>query len=156
MFSTLTLLFGLPLSLGWATLQSPSAEARFISAQCALLFALQEGHHDRQVACPLYEHSCSHGKDVQPVIFYVGYPHRLYTHTHTRLTALFPGLLTDNHASTPPLSYLQAGCLSCRPTNSIKALKAKVIFGYKCQKQTKEEPAGLGLCGNVVIETGSW
>jgi len=33
-------------------------------------------------------------------------------------------LQTDNHASTPPLSFLQAGCLSCRPTNSIKALKA--------------------------------
>jgi len=33
-------------------------------------------------------------------------------------------LLTDNHASTPPLSFLQAGCPSCRPTNSVKALKA--------------------------------
>jgi len=31
---------------------------------------------------------------------------------------------TDNHASTPPLSFLQAGCPSCRPTNSAKALKA--------------------------------
>jgi len=34
-------------------------------------------------------------------------------------------LQTDNHASTPPLCFLQAGCPSCRPTNSIKALKAK-------------------------------
>jgi len=33
-------------------------------------------------------------------------------------------LQTDNHASTPPLSFLQARCPSCRPTNSIKALKA--------------------------------
>jgi len=33
-------------------------------------------------------------------------------------------LQTDNHASTPPLSSLQAGCPSCRPTNSVKALKA--------------------------------
>jgi len=32
-------------------------------------------------------------------------------------------LQTDNHASTPPLSFLQAGCPSCRPTNSVKALK---------------------------------
>jgi len=31
-------------------------------------------------------------------------------------------LQTDNHASTPPLSFLQAGCPSCHPTNSIKAL----------------------------------
>jgi len=29
----------------------------------------------------------------------------------------------DNHASTPPLSFLQTGCLSCRPANSVKALK---------------------------------
>jgi len=34
-------------------------------------------------------------------------------------------LQTDNHASTPPLSFLQAGCPSCRPINSVKALKAK-------------------------------
>ena len=32
-------------------------------------------------------------------------------------------LQTENHASTPPLSFLQAGCPSCRPTNSVKALK---------------------------------
>jgi len=34
-------------------------------------------------------------------------------------------LRTDNHASTPLLSFLQAGCPSCRPINSVKALKAK-------------------------------
>jgi len=51
-------------------------------------------------------------------------------------------LSPDNHASIPPLSFyrpdalgflppnhpttqfLQAGCPSCRPTNSVKALKA--------------------------------
>jgi len=33
-------------------------------------------------------------------------------------------LQTDNHANTPPLSFLQAGCPSCHPTNSVKALKA--------------------------------
>jgi len=35
-------------------------------------------------------------------------------------------LQTDNHASPSPLSFLQAGCPSCRPTNSVKALKAKM------------------------------
>ena len=35
-------------------------------------------------------------------------------------------LQTDNHARTPPLSFLQAGCSSCRPTNSVKALKASI------------------------------
>jgi len=33
-------------------------------------------------------------------------------------------LQTDNHGSTPPLSFLQAGCPSCHPTNSIEALNA--------------------------------
>ena len=37
-------------------------------------------------------------------------------------------LQTDNHASTPPLSFLQAGCPSCRPTNSVKALKAYLVY----------------------------
>jgi len=36
-------------------------------------------------------------------------------------------LQTDNHASTPPLSFLQSGCSSCRPTNSVKALQAKAL-----------------------------
>jgi len=30
--------------------------------------------------------------------------------------------IPDNHANIPPLSFLQAACPSCRPTNSIKAL----------------------------------
>jgi len=29
---------------------------------------------------------------------------------------------TGNHANTPSISSLQAGCPSCRPTNSVKAL----------------------------------
>jgi len=37
---------------------------------------------------------------------------------------VYTSLHTDNHASTAPLSCLQAGCPSCRPTNSVKALKA--------------------------------
>jgi len=40
-------------------------------------------------------------------------------------------LQTDNHTSTPPLSFLQAGCPSCRPTDSVKALKANASFSKK-------------------------
>ena len=66
-----------------------------------------------------------------------------HTHTHTRLMALIllkqesewqwhqlgrmqicTSLQTNNHASTPPLSFLKAGCSSCCPINSVKALKA--------------------------------
>jgi len=38
--------------------------------------------------------------------------------------AICISLQADNHAITPLLSFLQAGCPSCRPTNSVKALKA--------------------------------
>ena len=51
-------------------------------------------------------------------------------------------LQTDNHASTSPLSFLQAGYPSCRPTNSVKALKSHnckgngafmlIYFLYQC------------------------
>ena len=88
------------------------------------------------------------------------------THARTRLTALCPGLnnldftkardsewqwhqlghmqvctsfQTDNHASTPPLSLLQAGCPSSRPTNSVKALKA-VRLCYTVNKISKSTP----------------
>ena len=39
-------------------------------------------------------------------------------------------LQTDNHASTPPLSFLQAGCPSSRTTNSVKALKTRQSYDY--------------------------
>jgi len=46
-------------------------------------------------------------------------------------------LQTDNHASTSPLSFLQARCPSCRPTNSVKALKTpkgqlKIALKFIC------------------------
>jgi len=37
-------------------------------------------------------------------------------------------LQTNNHASTTPLRFLQAGCPSCRPTNSVKALKGGMSY----------------------------
>jgi len=52
-------------------------------------------------------------------------------------------LQTDNHTSTPPLSFLQAGCPSCHPTNSVKALKARnntnhsVISAYNKQEMPR-------------------
>jgi len=39
---------------------------------------------------------------------------------------VYTSLQTDNHTSTPTLMFLQAGCPSCRPNNSVKALKAHI------------------------------
>ena len=50
---------------------------------------------------------------------------------------------TDNHASTQPLSFLQARCLSCCQTNSVKALKAK-------------EPACLLAIGALTAFQSPW
>jgi len=41
---------------------------------------------------------------------------------------VFTSLQIGNNASTPPLSFLQAICPSCRQTNSIKALKADLNY----------------------------
>ena len=43
-------------------------------------------------------------------------------------------LQTDNHASTPHSVFLQARCPSCRPTNSVKALKAMAHPGSPGQR----------------------
>ena len=43
-------------------------------------------------------------------------------------------LQTDNHANTHHSVFLQAGCPSCRPTNSVKALKAKPNERTTCDK----------------------
>jgi len=41
-------------------------------------------------------------------------------------------LQTDNHASTPPLSFLQAVCPSCRPTNSYRGCPRKRAVKWVC------------------------
>ena len=52
-------------------------------------------------------------------------------------------LQTDNHASTSPLSFLQAGCPSCRPANSVKALMAKNCTQEKKAKTEKTTSCNL-------------
>ena len=44
-------------------------------------------------------------------------------------------LQTDNHVSIQPLSFLQAGCPSCRLTNCVKALKACSSTVHENKKQ---------------------
>jgi len=53
-------------------------------------------------------------------------------------------LQTDNHASTSPLSFLQAGCPSCRPTNSLTALKAVEQWKGKLDKPRVMLPGRVG------------
>ena len=53
-------------------------------------------------------------------------------------------LQTDNHTSTPPLSFLKAGCPSCHSTNSVKALKAT---------RSRQKSAGIDIEQNYVTVT---
>jgi len=55
-------------------------------------------------------------------------------------------LQTDNHASTPPLSFLQAGCPSCRPTNSVKALKPSNDPQFTGAARVPPAKPGSGQC----------
>jgi len=56
-------------------------------------------------------------------------------------------LQTDKHASTPLLSFLQAGCPSCRPTNSVKALKAGFQTGQHCRIKYTTRISGVASIG---------
>jgi len=58
-------------------------------------------------------------------------------------------LQTDNHASTPPLSFLQARC----PTTSVKVLKAKKLIK---QKKTNGQKAYRSDDSNVKLIRQMW
>jgi len=66
-------------------------------------------------------------------------------------------LQTDNHASTPPLIFLQAGCPSCCPTDSVEALKAldttQSIFTQSilCSKGVMQRPVGRWLWTHYIV-----
>jgi len=49
-------------------------------------------------------------------------------HQLDHMQIICTSLQTDNHASTSPLIFLQAGCPSCHPTNSVKALNITLHY----------------------------
>ena len=62
-------------------------------------------------------------------------------------------LQTDNHASTPPLCFLQAERPSCRPTNSVKALKANTATQQRKHKYKKAKTTTQSI---TVVDTLYW
>ena len=62
-------------------------------------------------------------------------------------------LQTDNHANTSPLSFLQAGCPSCCPTNSVKALKAKALCFFVTQWRKTTQTTAAETVQKVDSET---
>ena len=69
-------------------------------------------------------------------------------------------LQADNHARTPPLSFLQAGCSSCHPTNSVKALKVGKTNTVKTVKLSLLDCCCLETyiagCWTASIEQEKW
>jgi len=55
-------------------------------------------------------------------------------------------LQTDNRASTPPLVFLHAGCPSCCPTNSVKALKPDTMYRYICLNMLNRQICLITCC----------
>jgi len=49
--------------------------------------------------------------------------------------AIIRAKLQSNHHQQTNIQFLQAGCLSCHPTNSIKALKGKYHISWTCLPQ---------------------
>ena len=61
-------------------------------------------------------------------------------------------LQTDNHASTPPLCFLQAGCPSCRPTNSVKALKALLTKDALIFSVVDQSTKTVNSCNKTTVQ----
>jgi len=63
-------------------------------------------------------------------------------------------LTTGNHASTSSLSFLQAGCPYCCPTNSVKALKAtarKATLSSNTHTHTHTQSLNGNLSGSTWV-----
>ena len=55
-------------------------------------------------------------------------------------------LQTDNHTSTPPLSFLQARCHSCCPTNSVKSTEGNAPYS----RTLLTTCTAANQCGNII------
>jgi len=87
-------------------------------------------HHSTAVLRPFFR---DHPGEPVPEV------HNFWTSLYNVQEKINRGRHTDNPAGRhsirtkqcppPPSSILQAGCPSCRPTNSVKALKAPSAFG---------------------------
>ena len=64
---------------------------------------------------------------------------------------VYTSLQTDNHASTPPVCFSQAGCPSCRPTNSVKALKAAKSADCNLQTEEQQQQRHRVLYGSLLL-----
>jgi len=62
-------------------------------------------------------------------------------------------LQTDNHASTPPLNFLQAEYPSCHPTDSVEALK-EILNSPKLVANDKKNQRKQINC-NVLLDSNA-
>ena len=68
-------------------------------------------------------------------------------------TQVCTSLQTDNHASTPPLSFLQAGCPSRCQTNSVKALEALYcLLSDVCSYCVRSTVVNCSICCHIWID----
>jgi len=63
--------------------------------------------------------------------------------------------LTSAHLHHPP-KFLQAGCPPCRPTNSVKALKASDWLTSHCLSVCKHKKTQYVVLAAVMVDTWGW
>ena len=97
------------------------ADVNTATCLCLLVRTCTHTHtHTGLTALCLGLHGWAGTRKVKPIWIFLKQWHQL---SHMQVCT---SLQTDNNASTPSLSFLQAGCPSCHPTNSVKALKGFV------------------------------
>jgi len=72
-------------------------------------------------------------------------------HQPNHMQIICTSLQTDNHASISSLSFLQAGCSSCRPTNSVRPLKVGPQEEHPAKHQSAENRLPSGELEGVAV-----
>jgi len=75
-------------------------------------------------------------------------------HQLDHMQIICTSLQTNNHASTS--QFLQAGCPSCRPTNSVKALKVNIQLNKWPSNKSKAKIRHLCVAALGAIRSHCW
>ena len=109
----------------WTITATPTPRHSLLRAGCSSWCATNSDTHTHtclMALCPGLRWWAGTG-NVKPIWILLKQETEWQWHQLVRMQVC-TSLQTDNYTSTPPLSFLQAGCTSCHPTNSVKALKA--------------------------------
>jgi len=73
-------------------------------------------------------------------------------HQLDHMQIICTSLQTDNHTSTSPLRFLQAGYPSCHPTKRVKSLKTNGKTNYKLKKHYPIILLNQGVSPYIILQ----